>query len=138
MKTSNFHKDEGFFKSNLMRSSYVDAAVIWQNFAVAIAFIMMVVPVLYKVVLYGSASWAKASMGWRSYFLFVGILLTAGPVLWNWWESTRFYEWVYWRFPKDKDTRDREITIFNMHSGYAKSLWAGVLALIAAAILKFQ
>lgn len=58
------------------------------------------------------------------------------PTMWQWVHASAFFEWANARFaPGSADKKPIEAERFRLNTEYARTLWAGVLALYGASFL---
>jgi hypothetical protein len=72
----------------------------------------------------------------RVVVLVYGGLVSVAPHIWLWRESSAFFEWSAKRYKNEKDLKEQRER-FKLQADGAKALWASVIALYAAALLKF-
>ncbi len=99
-----------------------------------------------KAILYlvrdGHLSWKEPSSSWewRAYLASVVFFVGVFPIAWNWWETQRFYEWLYREYQSSEKihefNRSREAQMFTTYVENARRLWAAFLAILAATIVR--
>ena len=80
--------------------------------------------------------WHDASIATRLFLLIYGGLVSTMPHVYMWVEAAAFFDWSAVRYP-DSLEHTRECQRFKMHSDGAKALWASIMVLYAAVLLKF-
>ncbi len=83
-----------------------------------------------------SRKWLETPGATRLAVLAYGALVSVLPHVWLWVEASAFFDWSAARY-RDPVDRTRERERFKLHADAAKTLWTSVIALYAAALLKF-
>jgi hypothetical protein len=104
--------------------------------AAAVYFLLAVVPLAYMVVKGKLLPSVQDGQDYKRLLIFSYLGLVALlPTMWQWVHASAFFDWVNVRFACDDAAKRIEVEHFNRHAEFAKSLWAGVLALYGASFL---
>ena len=107
------------------------------NRAALIYAAIALLPLIYFVGTQNSwSAWFSSSSWWvRVLILALWTLVALLPNAWLWVHSSAFLEWATVRYKDCPGLKAIEAERFKLHAEFAKSLWAGVLALYGASIL---
>jgi len=66
-----------------------------------------------------------------------GAIVSVGPHVWLWLESSAFFAWSARKYERDPDRLKEQRERFKLNADGAKAIWAAVIALYAGVLLKF-
>ena len=80
------------------------------------------------------ATWLAKIDDWQK--LLYGVAIALAYPVWSWWETIAFERWI--RGQEDATIAERERKYFKEMRDHAKTFWAALVAIFAAALLKLS
>ena len=133
------------FRPHVLRPEFWDRTAL--RFSRLMAILYLLITVVPLLMLAGSdvQEFSRLPTGIRVGLVLVGLVVTIGPPLYYWLEARAFYQWIDCNYSSSRsnftlitNSPQKAIDRYEMNSNHAKALWAGVLAVYAAALIQFS